>query len=388
MKWKTRELGDFALIRGGSVNPAKHLDEVFELLSIPAFDAGTADVCLGKEIGSSKKCVEPNDVLISKIVPHIRRCWVVPEKAEHRQIASSEWIQFRTTELLPDFLRHFLTSDPFHRRFMQTISGVGGSLLRARPTEVYKIKIPVPPAEEQKRIAAILDAVDELRTKRRESLVQLDALLQSTFLNMFGDPAFNPKDWEVTELADVVAQGDRINYGVVQPGDDIEGGCPLIRVGDFISGELDLSNIKCIDPNIDKKYSRSKLNGSEVLISCVGSIGNICKAPTEAIGHNIARAVARVPLAANVDRDFVVQALRSNWVQDYFSKETRTVSQPTLNISLIKKTPIFLPPLSSQRQFSNFVQEAEKHWGNYRVQAVELDALFSSLQSLAFSGGL
>ena len=251
-----------------------------------------------------------------------------------------------------------------------------------------EILVPVPPLEKQTQIAEILDEADELRKMRRESLALLDDLLQSAFLDLFGDPVTNPKGWESATIEDVVAAGDRVNYGVVQPGDDVHDGASLIRVGDFISGELDFSKIKCIDPDIDKRYSRSKLNGSEVLISCVGSIGNICKVPAQAVGHNIARAVARVPVIDSVDRDFMVQMLRTKRVQDYFIKETRTVSQPTLNISLIKSAPIFLPPLKAQRQFADFVREAETQWSLYREQAAELDTLFASLQFRAFCGEL
>ena len=58
------------------------------------------------------------------------------------------------------------------------------------------LEIPLPPLDEQKRIAGILDAADALRAKRREALGQLDTLLQSTFLDMFGDPVTNPMGWE------------------------------------------------------------------------------------------------------------------------------------------------------------------------------------------------
>ena len=77
MKWDTVSLGDIALQRGGSVDPKKHPDEVFELYSIPAFDAGAPEILPGADIGSSKKIVQPNDVMISRIVPHIRRACVV-----------------------------------------------------------------------------------------------------------------------------------------------------------------------------------------------------------------------------------------------------------------------------------------------------------------------
>jgi type I restriction enzyme, S subunit len=90
MKWDSITLGDLALQRGSSLDPQKYKNEVFELYSIPAFDAGIPEVIPGSEIGSAKKCVQPNDVMISRIVPHIRRGWVVGRNNGHRQIASGE----------------------------------------------------------------------------------------------------------------------------------------------------------------------------------------------------------------------------------------------------------------------------------------------------------
>ena len=75
-----------------------------------------------------------------------------------------------------------------------------------------KLQIPLPPLAEQKRIAAILDAADALRAKRREALAQLDTLLQSTFLDMFGDPVTNPLGWEVRSLGDLAVK--KPNNGV------------------------------------------------------------------------------------------------------------------------------------------------------------------------------
>ena len=100
MTWATIQLGEIAVERGGSVDPKKHPDEVFELYSIPAFDVGAPEFLMGSEIGSPKKCVKPNDVMISRIVPHIRRACVVGPSNGHRQIASGEWIIFRSTRVL------------------------------------------------------------------------------------------------------------------------------------------------------------------------------------------------------------------------------------------------------------------------------------------------
>lgn len=260
-------------------------------------------------------------------------------------------------------------------------ANINGSVLKST-------KLPLPPLAEQKRIAGILDAADALRAKRRESLVQLDTLLKSTFLDMFGDPVTNPKGWNVVDLTSLVEQGDKINYGVVQPGDDFPGGKPLVRVGDFVAGELLLENIKLIDPAIEEKYKRSRLNGRELLISCVGSIGTVCRVPGEAKGFNIARAVARIPLIKSISRDFMLHCLRSEGVQRHFLKETRTVSQPTLNISLIKNAPVIQPPDDLQYRFAAIVESVEQQKARQRTYLDELDELFASLQSRAFRGDL
>ena len=140
------------------IDPRNTPDEVFELWSIPAYDAGKPQVLRGGDIGSSKKAIYPNDILLSRIIPHIRRAWVVKENSEKRcQIASTEWIVFSSQEVIPAFLQRVLVSDPFHARFMQTITGVGGSLSRANPSAVADIKIPLPPLEVQRNIVTEIE---------------------------------------------------------------------------------------------------------------------------------------------------------------------------------------------------------------------------------------
>ena len=79
-RWPTRPLGDFVAKKSGSVDPLKFPDEVFDLYSIPSFDQGQPEVRAGNEIGSAKQIVKTNDILLSRIVPHIRRAWVVGAK--------------------------------------------------------------------------------------------------------------------------------------------------------------------------------------------------------------------------------------------------------------------------------------------------------------------
>lgn len=182
--------------RTGSVDPSKYPDEKFDLYSIPAYDVGEPDVIAGRDIGSSKQVVEPGDVLLSRIVPHIRRSWIVGANQGRRIIASGEWIVFRSDSIYPGWLRHYLLSDRFHAQFMQTVAGVGGSLLRARPAQLAAATLDIPPLDEQRRIAAILDHADQLRVRRTNAMSNLDELATSVFIDSFGDPVTNRRGFE------------------------------------------------------------------------------------------------------------------------------------------------------------------------------------------------
>lgn len=395
MKWQTIPLGSFAVKRGSSVNPAKFPNEVFELFSIPAFDSGTPETRVGSDIGSAKKCVEPNDVLVSRIVPHIRRSWVVGAANGHRQIASSEWIQFRSPDLYPNYLRHFLVSDPFHHRFMQTVSGVGGSLLRARPAEVFKIHVPLPPLEEQKRIAGILDAADALRIKRRESLAQLDALLQSTFLTLFGNPVENPMRWEVASLGDLASA--KVNNGIFRKNPEYSptgtDGLPVVWVGELFRGnKVDIAESRRLDatPAEVEKYGlrygdilfcRSSLKLEGIAYNNVYLGGDL-----EALFE--CHLIRLSPRKERVHPVFLNILLRSAAMRAVLKSKAKTATMTTIDQKAISSVKVIVPNLDLQNRFATIVQSVEQQRACQRAHLVELDSLFAALQHRAFNGSL
>ncbi|WP_017713916.1 restriction endonuclease subunit S [Prochlorothrix hollandica] len=247
---------------------------------------------------------------------------------------------------------------------------------------------PLPPLEEQRRIAAILDKADGVRRKRKAAIALTEDLLRSTFLDMFGDPVTNPKGWDIQPLLSLIKEEDRINYGVVQPGDHVKDGKPIVRVGDFKNGKIQKYGVKRISPGIEKQYVKSRLQGNEILISCVGSIGEIAIVDESLKGWNIVRAVARVPLKREIHKTYMVEYLRSSFVQAYFINETRTVSQPTLNVKQIKETPILLPPESLRDDFEHFWVSIKSQISKQEESIREIDNLFNSLLQRAFRGDL
>ncbi|EXS15549.1 MULTISPECIES: restriction endonuclease subunit S [Acinetobacter] len=274
-----------------------------------------------------------------------------------------------------------------NKEYLQDL-GVGATFKEISKTVIANVEIPLPPLSEQRRIASILDQADELRQKRQQAIEKLDQLLQATFIDMFGDPEKNPKKWNKVVLGDICDQKDRVNYGVVQPGNEFEGGVPLIRVGDIDGGILSFHLIKRIDPEIEKDYSRSRIKGNEVLVSCVGSIGTIAKVPNEAIGFNIARAITRVPLQDKRIINFVAECLKTEAIQNYFKKNTRTVSQPTLNVSFVKETEIIFPNEEKILDFCKIVDKVEFQKELLLKALVMQESLFQSLQNQAFNGTL
>jgi type I restriction enzyme S subunit len=284
----------------------------------------------------------------------------------------------------PDFLARFIKA-----RSQVILQWVRATTADNFPIDKLKaLPVPLPPLPEQRRIAEVLDRAEALRAKRRAALAQLDTLTQSIFLDLFGDPAKNPKRFPIKQLADLVREDDTINYGVVQPGDDLDGGVPLVRVGDLLEGRISQASLKRIAPTIEATYKRSRLRGDEILVSCVGSIGVVALVDETAKGFNIARAVARIPLAGATNREFIAAYLKTDFVQRYFTNELRTVSQPTLNIKQLSETAVVLPPSPLQLDFARRIAAVDKLKSAHRASLAKLDALFASLQHRAFRGEL
>ena len=106
-------------------------------------------------------------------------------------------------------------------------------------------------------------------------------------------------------------------------------------------------------------------------------------------GANIARAVARVPVDPKIaSREFIAEQIKSPFVQRYFTAETRTVAQPTLNIGLIVSAPIIIPTVDQQEKFSAAVSDVKNQLSAMMGHASRGENLFASLQHRAFTGQL
>ena len=169
----------------------------------------------------------------------------------------------KNNQVHPDFFYYLLGSDALYREF--TKRATGAVVKNLNSDLVRQVQIPVPPLEEQKRIAAILDTADDLRVKRQESLAELDTLLQSTFLEMFGDPITNPMEWRIEPLRQIT--GEKSINGAYYPKDAYsEEGTRMVHMADAFYGIVDPAKVRRVDaPSADvRKYG---LMPTDLLVS-------------------------------------------------------------------------------------------------------------------------
>ena len=380
------KLGDLCAPNMGSLDPRKYPDESFDLYSIPAFDSRNPDCVKGLEVGSSKKCVEDGDLLLSRIVPHIRRAWVVSRTSKNRMIASSEWLIFRRDDIEANFLRHLLISDHFHQQFMATVSGVGGSLLRARPAQVFEIQIPIPfkngkpDLAEQKRIAAILDKADGIRRKRREALQLADDFLRSCFLDMFGDPVTNPKRWPREPLGVITS----IDAPMVDP--RLEAYQSLLHYGpdriEKCTGKLLPAQTALEDGLISGKFL---CQPGEVLYSKIRpNLNKVALVKEKCLCSADVYPVK--PIDGVLTKEYLWLLLSSDAFLDFVAGFSRRANIPKLNRKQFAAYEAPVPPFKLQQAFSKKV-EVLGEIKSKLMEGQEHD-LFASLQQRAFKGEL
>ena len=285
------------------------------------------------------------------------------------------------------YLGHWLD----HVAPMLRARGRGATFLQVSKRDIASLEIPLPPLAEQKRIAGILDAADALRAQRREALAQLDILIQSAFLDVFGDPATNPMGWEVTTLGRIGSTQGGLQVTSSRRSLPIER--PYLRVANVFRGFLELDEIKTIRLT-EAEELRTSLEYEDILI--VEGHGN-----KEEIGRcarwdgSIAQCVHQNHLIRlRCDRSKASPLYVENYINSPGGRRSligtsRTTSGlNTISVSNVRGSAIQLPPVDLQHRFAAIVDSVEHQRGRQRAHLAELDALFASLQFRAFRGDL
>jgi len=201
-----------------------------------------------------------------------------------------------------------------------------------------------------------------------------------------------PPEWCYASVDQLTSGSRTSGYGVLQPGDDLPDGIPLVRVCDVAEGRVDEGNLKRIAPSISAQYERTVLQGGEILLTIVGTIGRTAIVPQSLHGANIARAVAVIPTTELVEARFIELCLRESSMRTRLTKAAHEVARKTLNLEDVRAASLPLAPVEEQRQI---IEEVDRRFSV--VEAVEAEVehgiiraarLRQSILKRAFEGKL
>lgn len=253
------------------------------------------------------------------------------------------------------------------------------------------IEILLPPLSEQKRVAAVLNQVDTLRAKRREAITLLHDLVRSLFIDMFGDPAENPKGWISCLLGELITAGP--SNGLYKPAANYGRGVPILRIDSFQGGNLkDPSDWRLVDasPGEQERYG---LSMGDIIINRVNSRSHLGKSVM--VGDVPDGAVYESNMMRfRVDGDvalplFVEQFLQTGYARKQVLEAAKdAVNQSSINQRDVKGLRVHVPPLKEQREYVRRVAVIREQVGGHQTHLATLDELFISLQQRAFSGTL
>ena len=367
-----------------SIDPRKYPDEEFALYSIPAYDNGIPEKIFGRDIGSSKILLKDSDVVLSKIVPHIRRTWVITDG--EKQIGSSEWMVFNDDRFDPQFIANYLKSDVFHYQLLTTVAGVGGSLNRARPAAVAELKIPLPPLGEQKRIAEILGRTSQA-IKATENIIHKAQGLKRSVLR----DILNNKSGEYVQLSQISSVQSGITKGRKVQNKITLMPTPYMAVSNVKAGYLDLSEVKQIDAS-EAEVNRYQLQAGDILLTEGGDPDKLGRGTiwrNEIPGAIHQNHIFRVRI--NPDSGFTSEALmailESTESKGYFLRSAKqTTGISSINKRQLSATPIPVLGKVQIEELTNMWHKIDEVIELYHRKLSLLQELQKSLATRAFAG--
>jgi type I restriction enzyme S subunit len=281
------------------------------------------------------------------------------------------------------FLFHFL------RTCISTLLDrrVGGAQPNISQGIIKDTTVYLPPLPEQKRIAAILDAAEAVVKKRGQAIAKLDSLVQSVFLDMFGDPITNPKGWGVMPLPEV---GSFVSGGTPSKSrkEFWNGSLPWVSPKDMKSAYINDSEDH-ISESVFKYTSLKLLHPGHVLIVVRGMI----------LAHTFPVAVNRVAVSINQDMKGILP--REGVNPDYLLSTLRHMSRlilskvssaghgtKRLDTNAMASMLVPIPPMSLQKEFTKILGLLEQQKARSQMHQSKVNDLFVSLQQRAFRGEL
>ena len=393
-KWPMVKLGEIVDFIGGSQPPKSTFKYAPErgytrLLQIRDYRTDSYPTYIPTD--STKKFCTKKDIMIGRYGPPVFQILRGLEGAYNVALMKAVPCE----KMDGNYLYYFLKQDKLFRLIdglSQRTAGQSGIDMDA--LKGYPILLP--PLEEQKRIAAILDKADAIRRKRQQAIKLADDFLRSVFLDMFGDPVINPKGWEMTRLKDLSSQ---ISSGSTPKGGSnvyVKEGITFFRSQNVWKNELRMDDIAFIDEETHASLKKSSLKHKDILITKTGrfntensSLGRAALFLGEDGSANVNGHVYLVRLKEKILHEFIVFILTSNEYREHIRNVcVGGIDKRQLNKEHIEDFPIICPPMELQRKFMATLGSVYRIRNNASASIEDIVPMFASLSQKAFSGEL
>lgn len=379
-KWRSVKLGDIlTLINGRAYKKDEERDSGTPVLRIQNLNGGDRWFYSDLSLPENKYC-ENGDLLFAWSATFGPYIWWGEKVIYHYHI----WKIECGPELDKKFAYYLLQ----HITERVKAAGRGISMIHMTKGGMEDWDVSIPPLDEQKRIAAVLDQADELRRKRQRAIDRLHQLGQAIFHEMFGDPVA-PSDRLASRLIDIaeLINGDRSsNY---PSGDDIKDeGILFLNTTNIRDGELDFTKAQFITEAKFRSLSRGKLQRGDLVITLRGTLGQCalfdCEYETGFINAQMMIIRARKDVLPRFLREYI--SFPS--VQAKLKRANSGSAVPQLTATQMKDMQILLPTLDNQKKFVQAVDTARSVQNEFVAHSNWLVGLFASLQHRAFQGEL
>ena len=334
----------------------------------------------------ARQLIASGDVLVSTVRPNLNAvAYVQPDLDGATASTGFCVLRPRPDELDGRYLYHWTRAVPFVGYLVQLATGasypaVSDKIVKAAP-------IPLPLLDDQRRIAAVLDAAEALRAKRRHALTKLESLTQAIFIDLFADPIANPHGWPMVRLGEVLRSA---TYGTSKKS-GADGLFPVLRMGNLtFDGHLDLSDMKFVDLD-EREIERHTVRKGDVLFNRTNSADLVGKTAVYRLEESMAYAgyLIRLRPKPSLDSEYLGTFMNLPTTKLLLRSMCRSiVGMANINAREVQTVRLPLPPQERQASFS--VAHAGVVQQRFRLerQLRSLDTLHASLRQRAFRGEL
>ena len=266
----------------------------------------------------------------------------------------------------------------------------GAGLQHISKDYILDIEIDLPNEEMQTNITKQFRQIDDMICYRNQQLLKYDELVKSRFIEMFGDPVINDKNWIIdtlgnymTTLTDFSANGsyELLDSNVVMY--DEPNYAIMVRTTDLESGDL-TSGVKYIDEAAYKLLDKSKLFGGELIMNKIGSAGKIYIMPHIDQPASLGRNAFMFRFDERLNMKYLYFLLSSDYGTNEIQQYVRGAVTKTITKDSTRAIKIIVPPIDLQNQFATFVEQTDKLKFEIKEALEKLEILKKSLMQQYF----